>query len=210
VAERESSGDAPPTVSRKGLIAGLACLLLAVEAAAAFIILFNLPSSILLYSRGVSSNQVQLVAILLFLPLFLASAWLLLPRFIRPVRWRWVSVPASMLSGALVILVLAIWAGLGLVSTLTAGRALHALVSPDGRHTLIIQNDSFLLLGQHTVYEKVGAVVYEERGEITTDNGYDPFSLNRYALKWDADAVTITYFDYHRYMTQKIPLNSKT
>jgi len=115
-----------------------------------------------------------------------------------------------MLSGALVILVLAIWAGLGLVSTLTAGRALHALVSPDGRHTLIIQNDSFLLLGQHTVYEKVGAVVYEERGEITTDNGYDPFSLNSYALKWDADAVTITYFDYHRYMTQRIPLNSKT
>jgi hypothetical protein len=60
------------------------------------------------------------------------------------------------------------------------------------------------------VYEKVGAVVYEERGEITTDNGYDPFGLNRYALKWDLDAVTITYFDYHRYMTQKIPLNSKT
>ena len=209
VAERESSGEARPALSRRGLIAGLVSLLLAVEAAAAFIVLFNLPRNILLYSRGVSSNHLQLVAILLFLPLFLASVWLLLPRLVRPIRRRWARNLASILSGALVIFVLAVWAGLGLVSILAASRGLHPLVSPDGRHALIIQNDSFLLLGQHTVYEKVGGVVYEQRGKITTDNGYDPFSLNRYTVKWDLDAVIITYFDYHRYMTQKIPLNSE-
>jgi hypothetical protein len=180
------------------------------EAAAAFAILFNLPRNTLLYSKGLSSNHLQLVAILAFLPPFMASVWLLLPRLVRPVRRRSVRVLASILSAALVIFVLVAWAGLGLLSTLTAGKALHVLVSPDGRHTLIVQNDSFLLLGQHTVYEKVGGVLYEERFGISTDNGYDPFSLNRYTLEWDPESVTITYFDYHRYMTQTIPLDSKT
>lgn len=210
IAEPDSPAGTWPATSRSTLVAGLACLVLALGAAAAFVVLFNLPYNTMLYSHGLSSDRLLLVAILSFMAMFLASVWLLLPPFVLLFRWPWLRVLVSVLSGGMMVCVLAAWALLVLLSVMMSGGKLHVLASPDGRHTFIITNDSMLPQGNYSVFESTGGVVFHRHGDISTDSGEDFLSPDKSTVRWDRDSVTITYFDLHAKQTHTIRLDSTT
>ncbi|CEQ05980.1 Uncharacterised protein [[Clostridium] sordellii] len=67
--------------------------------------------------------------------------------------------------------------------------------SPNKSHTLVIEEDSFLLIGRSNFYERKGLIFIKSLHQgITTDDGYAPFSCNDYKLKWlDNNSVEIIY-----------------
>ncbi|QYE99679.1 hypothetical protein KZ987_08745 [Paraclostridium sordellii] len=58
-----------------------------------------------------------------------------------------------------------------------------------------MEEDSFLLIGRSNFYERKGLIFIKSlHQEITTDDGYKPFSRNDYKLKWlDNNSVEIIY-----------------
>jgi len=67
--------------------------------------------------------------------------------------------------------------------------------SPDKSHTLVVEEDSFLLSGWSNFYERKGLIFIKSlKKQIFTDDGYTPFSCNDYELKWlDNNSVEIIY-----------------
>lgn len=67
--------------------------------------------------------------------------------------------------------------------------------APNKSHTLVIEEDSILLLGQSKFYERKGLIFIKDlKSQITTDDGYRPFSNNHYDLKWiDNNVVELKY-----------------
>ena len=67
--------------------------------------------------------------------------------------------------------------------------------SPSKSHTLVIEEDSFLLGGWSNFYERKGIIFIKDlKQQIITDDGYKPFSYNDYKLKWlDDNSVEIIY-----------------
>lgn len=67
--------------------------------------------------------------------------------------------------------------------------------SPNKSHTLVIEEDSFLLGGWSNFYERKGIIFIKDlKQQIITDDGYKPFSYNDYKLKWlDNNSVEIIY-----------------
>lgn len=64
-----------------------------------------------------------------------------------------------------------------------------------GNRTLIVEEDSFLLSGRSHFYKKsFGIFIKSLNQEISTDDGFRPFSTNSYQLIWqDKDTVRIEY-----------------
>ncbi len=61
-------------------------------------------------------------------------------------------------------------------------------------NTIIIEECSWLLGGWSNVYKKVNSIIIcRLDGNISTDDGYRPFSNNDYILEWSIDSVKITY-----------------
>ena len=71
----------------------------------------------------------------------------------------------------------------------------HRFTSPDGEHTIVAGDRSFLLAGSVTVYERVGPFLYKERGYATTDDGHRPFCSGDYQIDWREDGVEVTLGD---------------
>ena len=67
--------------------------------------------------------------------------------------------------------------------------------SPNKSNTLVVEEASFLLSGWCNLYErKAGIFIKKLEGQILTDDGFGPFSSNRYELTWiDNDTVEISY-----------------
>lgn len=67
--------------------------------------------------------------------------------------------------------------------------------SPNKSHTLVVEEDSFLLGGWSNFYERKGLIFIKDlKQQIITDDGYKPFSYNDYKLKWlDNNSVEIIY-----------------
>lgn len=67
--------------------------------------------------------------------------------------------------------------------------------SPEKSHTLVVEEDSFLLGGWGNFYERKGLIFIKSlKQQIFTDDGYTPFSCNDYELKWlDNNSVEIIY-----------------
>ncbi|VYT71616.1 hypothetical protein [Clostridium tertium] len=67
--------------------------------------------------------------------------------------------------------------------------------SPNGNRTLVVEEDSFLLSGRSYFYEKkFGIFIKSLSKEISTDDGFRPFSTDSYRLTWkDEDTVKIEY-----------------
>lgn len=65
--------------------------------------------------------------------------------------------------------------------------------SPDKQHSIVVEEESFLLSGYGNIYEKANHVVLKYDDTYFTDDGYRPFSDNNYKLDWKKDSVTITY-----------------
>lgn len=71
--------------------------------------------------------------------------------------------------------------------------AYFEFTSPDNK-TIIIEEYGILFSGWGKVYQKKdNHIVIDLKGNISTDDGYLPFSNNNYKLKWNKNSVTITY-----------------
>ena len=77
--------------------------------------------------------------------------------------------------------------------------------SPDRSHTLVVEEDSFLLGGWSNFYERRGLIFIKDlKQQIMTDDGYTPFSCNDYELNWlDNNSVEIIYGFGNEYNTYK-------
>jgi hypothetical protein len=67
------------------------------------------------------------------------------------------------------------------------------LVSDDSKHTVIVEEQSFLLAGYGNFYERKNFLFVKKIGSYLTDDGYRPFSDNRYSVEWLEDGAKITY-----------------
>lgn len=65
--------------------------------------------------------------------------------------------------------------------------------SPNNK-TIIIEECSWLLGGWSNVYQKIDSnIIYRLDSDISTDDGYRPFSKDDYNLEWSTNSVNITY-----------------
>ncbi len=71
----------------------------------------------------------------------------------------------------------------------------HRFTSPDGEHTIVAGERSFLLAGGVTVYERVGPFLYRERGYAATDDGHRPFCSGGSRVEWRKGGVEVTFTD---------------
>lgn len=71
----------------------------------------------------------------------------------------------------------------------------YYLQSPDGKRTLVVEEASVLSYGQSNFYEKKHGVFIKSLNRvITTEEGYRPFSNNKYKVTWKEDnTVEIEY-----------------
>ena len=67
------------------------------------------------------------------------------------------------------------------------------LVSDDKKHEIIIKEGSFLLSGQGAFYEKTSPITMAQIGGYSTDDGYRPFTDNRYEFDWNENGFEVTY-----------------
>ena len=67
------------------------------------------------------------------------------------------------------------------------------IVSEDKEHEIIIKEGSFLLLGEGEFYEKTSPVTMVRLGGYSTDDGYSPFSDNKYEILWNENGFEVVY-----------------
>ena len=65
--------------------------------------------------------------------------------------------------------------------------------SPDRQHTLVIEEESFLLAGYGSFYVKENPLFMKRVQDYTTDDGYRPFQHDDAHIEWHEDHVTIEY-----------------
>ncbi|MFR6221565.1 MAG: hypothetical protein ACLUJE_05220 [Anaerococcus sp.] len=74
----------------------------------------------------------------------------------------------------------------------------HTFISPDKKHTLVVEETSFLLLGDVSLYERKNLLFIEDLGaEASPDDGFSPVSAGKYWIKWDGNRVNFAVFDEH-------------
>ncbi len=67
------------------------------------------------------------------------------------------------------------------------------IVSDDRKHEIIIKEGAFLLSGAGAFYEKTSPITMVKIGEYSTDDGYRPFTYNRYEIEWNENGFEVTY-----------------
>lgn len=70
---------------------------------------------------------------------------------------------------------------------LADGPAYYTVASPDSRHELVVEEDSFLLAGGGCIYQKVNFLFMKQIGGYSTDDGYRPGG--NYAITWYDDGL---------------------
>lgn len=72
----------------------------------------------------------------------------------------------------------------------------HTFISPDNKHTLVVDEASFLLLGNVSLFERVNPLFIEDLDAGTSlDDGFSPISEGKYWIKWDGNRVNFAVFD---------------
>lgn len=69
--------------------------------------------------------------------------------------------------------------------------------SPNKLNTLVVEEKTFLLSGWSDVYEKkYGIFIKQIDGEISTDDGFRPFSNETYKLQWSNENTVIVNYSF--------------
>ena len=131
----------------------------------------------------------------LFILLLMIVAWLI---FFLKLFWKkyssniarvilvtgWILLIAGFLFGSLIFL------GGHLVSTY------YTFISPDKKHTLVVDEASFLLLSNISLFERINPLFIEDLGaETSLDDGFSPISAGKYWIKWDGNRVSLAMLD---------------
>lgn len=74
----------------------------------------------------------------------------------------------------------------------------HTFISPDRKHTLVVEEASFLLWGDVSLYERKNILFIEDLDAgASPDDGFSPISAGKYWIKWDGNRVNFAVFDEH-------------
>ncbi len=111
---------------------------------------------------------------------------------------------ASTFSG----IVLSFFALVILIYGFILGPSYFVFHSPDKQHTIVVEEEAFLLAGFGDIYEKVNAVFMRHKNDYLTDDGYRPFSEKNYRLDWKQNSLTIKYgFDSDSVLRNEIVID---
>lgn len=88
----------------------------------------------------------------------------------------------------------------------------YYLQSPDGKRTLVVEEASVLSYGQSNFYEKkYGVFIKSLNSVIITEDGYRPFSNNKYKVTWKEDntvQIDYAYGESNVWKTETIKLTN--
>ena len=174
-----------PGLSRVVQAAGLA--------ASAYALGFLQTRGILLYlGAGIGTEQLALAALAAAWLFFLGASWSLVG-WLSGLFVGWRRRATGLLSGAAACTWLLFLAGYGLLALLGTESGYRKLSAPEGGHTLLIENRTFLLIGSHAVYEQLHGPIYAYRDSVHTDDGYDPFGGGAFSVQWGQDSATLSF-----------------
>lgn len=71
--------------------------------------------------------------------------------------------------------------------------------SPDGAHTVVAEEWSYLLGGGVVFYERVNPLAVTYREDFSTDDGYRAISSGDYSVKWEENVMSITLQNGNRF-----------
>lgn len=84
----------------------------------------------------------------------------------------------------------------------------YEFVSPDGQHTVIAEEWSYLLGGGVNFYERVNPLFVTGKESFSTDDGYKAINSNDYTVEWNENTMSFTAQNgNHIYNTVEIDLN---
>lgn len=154
-------------------------------------------SGTLLYlGAGIGTGQLIVAALVAAWCFFLGASWTLVPWFSGLFRHVFLRRAAGFLGGIITCAWLLLLAGYGFLTLFFSGPGYQRISAPAGEHTLLINNQSILLIGSHAVYEQVQGPVYAYRDQVLTDDGYDPFSGGAFSVQWGEKTATISFAVY--------------
>lgn len=72
----------------------------------------------------------------------------------------------------------------------------HNFNSPDKKHTIVVEETSFLFLGNIKLYNRINPIFIEDlNAKIYVDDGFTPISAERYWNNWYGSNFTLAVFD---------------
>ncbi len=74
-------------------------------------------------------------------------------------------------------------------------RRYYEFTSPDGQHSVVAEERTYLLAGSVELYERVNPLFMERKEYYSTDDGYRPISNGDYSVAWQDNVMTITMQD---------------
>lgn len=133
----------------------------------------------------------------LFILLLMVAAWLI---FFLKIFWKKYSSKFArvfvVIGWIILILGFLFWSLIFLGDYLV--NSYYTFISPDRKHTLVVEETSFLLLGDVSLYERKNLLFIEDLGAgASTDDGFSPVSAGKYWIKWDGNRVNFAVFDEH-------------
>ena len=71
----------------------------------------------------------------------------------------------------------------------------YSFFSSHGSHAIVVEEDSFLLAGWVSVYQRVNPFFVRLAGKENTDDGYRPIQAGDYAVTWSGQQAVIQFGD---------------
>ncbi|MBI9114674.1 hypothetical protein [Sanguibacter suaedae] len=204
-------GEVVVEVERPGspVLFGVCAMAVAAAAVALHVDLVSLHSAGVLYYRwGVSSVDVEVLALAASVPALVVAVCALLPPAVRLVRPTWARVALGTLCAVLVTAGAFAAGGLAMYTAVVQGRDMVLIASPDEDRTLLVHNRSVLHAGRHDLYEGVGGGRFESRATLRTADGYDPFMRRDYTIDWHDGSATLAYRDDAGWHEEEVALAS--
>lgn len=79
-----------------------------------------------------------------------------------------------------------------ILSLFTTDTEYYKFTSPDGKHSVIAEEWSFLLGGGVNFYERENVFFVKEKGSFSTDDGYRVIAAENYSVEWNENVFTFS------------------
>lgn len=106
-------------------------------------------------------------------------------------KHKWISVIISVILSIIVVFFLL------LVRFFISDPIYFEFTSDDGKHSIVVEEQSWFINGDGHIYEKTSFFTMKEVGQYSTDDTYRPFSNNNYYFVWNEN-------DFELHLTNQI------
>ncbi|WP_133159134.1 hypothetical protein [Arthrobacter glacialis] len=149
------------------------------------------------FAPGDNSPTLSTAMTLLAIGSLIAGVHGLVRRVVNHVQHRGVLLLAKSFGAIIATCFTAVLLFSAAVTLLGAPIASYGLKSPNDDRSVLILNQSFLLLGSFNIYEPRTWPIYSKTVWIATDDGFDPFLKGQYKETWTDAGLDLDYvFDY--------------